>query len=226
MTSPAPVAYVSAKLCDVFPDGTSALVTRGILNLTHRTGHDAPEPVEPGVPVEIEIELEATSWIFEPGHRLRLSLAGTDWPNVWPPPFGGSLEIDRASVELTLPVLAGPPVAPAPELPPPPPRDSADDDEAGPPAVWRVDRDADETRAVTSYGSDYDGPFGARIAERYEGTVGVSLRDPAQAWARGSARYRIAWPETTVETEARLDRPLRRRGVPRRRRRRGRRSRR
>jgi uncharacterized protein len=204
VTSPAPVAYVSAKLCDVFPDGTSALVTRGILNLTHRTGHDAPEPVEPGVPIEVEIELEATSWIFEPGHRLRLSLAGTDWPNVWPPPFAGSLEIDRASVALALPMLAGEPVAPAPELPPPPPEDSTDDD-AGPPAVWRTERDAAETRAVTSYGSDYDGPLGARIAERYDGTVGVSPNDPAQAWAHGSARYRIAWPETAVETEARLD---------------------
>ena len=34
VTSSAPVAYLSAKLCDVFPDGTSSLVTRGMLNLT------------------------------------------------------------------------------------------------------------------------------------------------------------------------------------------------
>ena len=204
VTAAAPVAYLSAKLCDVFPDGTSALVTRGILNLAHRGAHDAPEPLEPGAPAEVEIELEATSWAFDPGHRVRLSLAGADWPNVWPPPHGGSLAVERGSVELTLPVLDGPPVAAAPGLPPPPPKDPGDDD-AGPPAVWRVERDADETRAVTSYGSDYDGSFGATIAERYEGTVGVSPRDPARAWARGSARYRIAWPDTTVETEARLD---------------------
>ena len=31
-----PVAFVSAKLCDVFPDGTSSLLSRGLLNLTHR----------------------------------------------------------------------------------------------------------------------------------------------------------------------------------------------
>ncbi len=42
VTSPVPVAYLSAKLCDVFPDGTSALAGRGLLNLTHRDGHDAP----------------------------------------------------------------------------------------------------------------------------------------------------------------------------------------
>ena len=108
VTSPVPVAYVSAKLCDVFPDGTSALACRGLLNLTHRGGHDAPVALEPGVPTEVEIELEATSWIFEPGHRVRLSLAGADWPNIWPPPSGAPLQVDRASVELVLPVLDGP----------------------------------------------------------------------------------------------------------------------
>ncbi len=204
VTSPHEVAYVSTKLCDVFPDGTSALVTRGILNLAHRDGHASPKALEPGVPVEVEIELEATSWIFEKGHRVRLSLAGADWPNVWPPPHGGSLEIERSSVELTLPVLEGRPAAPPPDLPPAPPKEP-DEDDAGPPAAWSVERDDGETRAVTSYGSDYEGSFGARIEERYEGTVGVSKDDPGQAWALGSARYRIAWPELTVETEARLD---------------------
>ena len=38
-----PVALVVVRLCDVFPDGTSALVTRGLLNLTHRA-----EPRESG----------------------------------------------------------------------------------------------------------------------------------------------------------------------------------
>ena len=76
VTSPVPVAYLSARLCDVFPDGTSALAGRGVLNLTHRDGHDAPLALEAGVPTPIEIELEATSWIFEPGHSVRLALAG------------------------------------------------------------------------------------------------------------------------------------------------------
>ncbi len=87
VTSPHAVAFLSARVCDVFPDGTSALVSRGVLNLTHRNGHDAPEPLEPGVATPVELELEATSWIFEPGHRVRLALAGSDWPNTWPPPL-------------------------------------------------------------------------------------------------------------------------------------------
>ena len=95
VTSPHPVAFLSARLCDVFPDGTSALVSRGVLNLTHRESHAAPKPLEPGAPTPIELELELTSWIFEPGHRVRLALAGSDWPNTWPPPQAGSLGVAR-----------------------------------------------------------------------------------------------------------------------------------
>ena len=46
--SSAPVAYLSAKLCDVHPDGTSQLVTRGLLNLTHRDSRGAPRAARAG----------------------------------------------------------------------------------------------------------------------------------------------------------------------------------
>ncbi len=208
VTSPVPVAYLSARLCDVFPDGTSALVSRGILNLAHRNGHAAPLALEPGVPTAVEVELEATSWIFEPGHRVRLSFAGSDWPNTWPPPAGGTLLVDRASVELRLPVLDGPSGLPTPELPPSAGKDAhAADDAGASPLVWRFEHDVigRETRAATGYGWSYGRQFGAQIVESYDGAVGVSTDDPARAWARGRAEYRIAWPETTVRTEARLD---------------------
>jgi hypothetical protein len=200
------VPFVSVRLCDVFPDGTSALAGRGVLNLTHRHGHDAPVPIEPGVPTSVEIELEATSWIFEPGHHVRLALSGADWPNTWPPPQGGTLEVERASVELELPVLEGGSPSPPPEFVPPPQTKAEEDDEGEqPPVVRRIERDPGETRVVTSYGSVYGAPFGARIEEHYDGEVGVSTRDPGDAWARATSRYRIAWPEAAVATEARLD---------------------
>ena len=71
VASSAPVAYLSAKLCDVHPDGTSQLVTRGLLNLTHRESREEPSPLEPGRAYDVSIELEVTSWVFEPGHRRR-----------------------------------------------------------------------------------------------------------------------------------------------------------
>jgi len=118
--SSAPVAFLSAKLCDVFPDGTSALVTRGLLNLTHRDSREHPSPLEPDRPYRISFELEVAGYIFEPGHRIRLDLAGTDWPNAWPPPEPVTLTVERAGSALVLPTLAGPPPIPErPSLPPP-----------------------------------------------------------------------------------------------------------
>ena len=206
VSSPHPVAFLSARLCDVFPDGASALVSRGVLNLTHRGGHTTPRPLEPGVPTPVELELESTSWIFEPGHRVRLALAGSDWPNTWPPPHGDALHVQRATVELELPVLEGPPVADPPVFQPPPVRDPEVVDESQPPVVRRIERDVvgRQTRVVTGYGSSYEGPLNARIHERYDGLVGVAASNPGRAWASARATYDIEWPEATVSTEAHL----------------------
>jgi predicted acyl esterase len=205
VTSQRPVAYLSAKLCDVFADGASTLVSRGVLNLTHRSDGRSPTPLEAGVPTRVEIELEATSWVFEPGHRVRLSLSGSDWPNVWPPPYAGPLNVERSSAELVLPVLVGSSPAPPPEFAKPQPAASSEPDADQPRVVRRIERDAEETRVVTAYGSSYDARFDARVEERYDGAVGVSATDPADAWARATATYRVAWPEATVATEARLE---------------------
>jgi predicted acyl esterase len=200
----APVAYLSAKLADVFPDGTSALVTRGLLNLAHRRSSVEPEPF--GGPADVDLELEATSWVFEPGHRIRLALAGADWPNIWPPPSAEPIRIDRGSVRLSLPhVRAGQarplrdPVGARHASPA-----AAEDDE---PVTWRIERDVlgRETRAVIGHGTAYEGELGAQVEERYDGTIGVSTEDPAHAWARATARYRIVWPEAEATAEARLD---------------------
>jgi uncharacterized protein len=198
--SAAPVAYLSAKLADVFPDGTSSLVTRGLLNLAHRRSSVEPEPF--AGPAEVEIELEATSWVFEPGHRIRLALAGADWPNIWPPRSAEPIRLDRGSLVLALPTVPHED-RPAPAFASPPPQKP----EPETPVTWRIERDVlgRETRAVIGHGTTYEGELGARVEERYDGTIGVSAEDPAQAWARATARYRIAWPEAEATAEARLD---------------------
>jgi len=196
----APVAYLSAKLCDVFPDGTSALVTRGLLNLAHRRSSTDPEPLDG--PADVELELEATSWVFEAGHRIRLSLAGADWPNIWPPPSAEPLVVDRSTLVLTLPVVP-PGGAGRPEFRPPPARE----DEEEPPATWAVERDVlgRETRARIAHGAAYDADHDARVEERYEGVIGVTPHDPARGTARATSEYRIAWPETECSARAELD---------------------
>jgi predicted acyl esterase len=210
IVSSVPVAFLSAKLCDVFPDGTSALVTRGLLNLAHRESSTSPEPLAPGTPNMVTLELEATSWAFEAGHRIRVSLAGADWPNVWPPPAAGTLGFDGQRLALSLPVIEGaPPVSAEPELSTSRGEDPHAAEPSGeqPAVVWRVERDvlARETRALISHGARYEGELGARVEESYEGEVGVSTKDPGEAWARATSRYVIRWPEADCATEARLD---------------------
>jgi predicted acyl esterase len=202
-----PVAYLSAKLCDVFPDGTSALVTRGLLNLTHRTSSTAPEPLECGVATEIRVELEATSWVFERGHRIRLALAGADWPNIWPPPSRATAGIE--SIALELPVVDGaPPVGDRPRFAAP--KGDAHTPETSdpqPPVEWQLVRDVlgRELRAEIAHGARYKAELDAHVSEDYEGAVGVSSDNPGNAWARAHTTYRIAWPEATCTTETHLE---------------------
>jgi uncharacterized protein len=200
-----PVAFLAAKLSQVLEDGTSAMVTRGVLNLTHRTSHTAPEPAPPGEPLQVRVELDATSWVFEPGAILRLAISGADWPNAWPPPQAGALTIDPASTALVLPRLVGPgPISDAPVFAPvvEPPSGEGSDDAEG---VWRIERDvyAGQTRVVVHQRfSQQEG--GAQVSATEGGTIRVDPEHPADAAVESATDYEIAWPEVTARAHARL----------------------
>jgi hypothetical protein len=81
------VAFFVPRLCDASQNGTSALVTKGILNATRRNSFEQPEALQPGKIYELDIQLDATSWIFEKGHKIRLAISGSDWPDIWPSPY-------------------------------------------------------------------------------------------------------------------------------------------
>jgi hypothetical protein len=127
-----------------------------------------------------------------------------------PPPAPGTLMVERDGSVLTLPALGGPGPGPPPSLPPPRPADSPGAD-PGPqvpnlPTRWRVVRDVlgRASEAEIDHGGRTELPDGAVLVERYRGTVGATER-PGLTWARGSANYRVEWPEATVATSARLD---------------------
>ena len=197
VTCDQPVAYLSVKLNDVWPDGTSALVSRGLLNLTHRV--EPPVPLVPGEPYEIEVEMEATSWVFPAGHSIRLSVAGNDWPNTWVPPQPVTVTIE--SVQMQLPVLppggAGVPQFTSIDSP-----DRPSPDEV----MWSVRHDvlSRVTTAQTKYGGTYVGRHDGRVTDSYRGEVGVPLSDPSSAWAGGTVRFEIEWPEAAIAVESRL----------------------
>jgi putative CocE/NonD family hydrolase len=70
----------TAKLVDVFPDGSARLLTDGILRARYRHSNVKLELLEPGVPVEITINAGVTSNVFRAGHRIRLEISSSNFP--------------------------------------------------------------------------------------------------------------------------------------------------
>ena len=81
-----PNALVVVRLCDVSPTGTSLLVSRGFLNLTHRDTHENPTPLQPGMFYQVTITMDVVGHRLPAGHRWRLSISPTYWPMAWPSP--------------------------------------------------------------------------------------------------------------------------------------------
>ena len=81
-----PAAFVVARLCDVWPDGSSTLIARGALNLCHHAGHDDPQALIPGQAVHARIAMKSTAYHVPAGHHLRLALSTAYWPWLWPSP--------------------------------------------------------------------------------------------------------------------------------------------
>jgi hypothetical protein len=104
----APVATAVVRLTDVAPDGTSAQVSAGILNLTHRRSHERPEPMVPGAVEEIRVALRPAGYRFAPGHRIRVSVASSAWPVIWPSPYPAEFALHHGPAtpsRLVLPVV-------------------------------------------------------------------------------------------------------------------------
>jgi putative CocE/NonD family hydrolase len=99
-----PAMNVTARLSDVAADGTATLITWGVLNLTHRRGHETPEPLVLGETFTATIRLNDIGRRIARGSRLRLSLATQHWPIVWPQPVRGELTVPAGASRLSLPI--------------------------------------------------------------------------------------------------------------------------
>jgi uncharacterized protein len=91
----------TAKLADVFPDGTSRALTDGILRARYRESKTRPTLLTPVQPVEITIEAGATSNVFRASHRIRLDISSSNFPRFDRNPntggvFGEDSELLRA----------------------------------------------------------------------------------------------------------------------------------
>jgi hypothetical protein len=72
---------IALKVLDVYPDGRAHNITEGIARAKYRNSYSAPELMRPGQVYKIDVELFPTSNWFEAGHRIRLEVASSDFPN-------------------------------------------------------------------------------------------------------------------------------------------------
>lgn len=70
-----------ARLIDVAPDGSNRDIASGMVRARFRAGLDKPKLLKPGEVVEYRIKLRPTSNEFQPGHRIRLDITSSDFPN-------------------------------------------------------------------------------------------------------------------------------------------------
>lgn len=105
LASDAPVANLCVRVSDVHPDGVATRITVGVLNLTHRTSHAAPEPLPVGGDVHVHITMDECAYAVPPGHRVRLSISTAYWPMIWPAPTRALLDVKLDDAELSLPLF-------------------------------------------------------------------------------------------------------------------------
>lgn len=99
-----PVALIAARLNDIARGGASTRVTYGLLNLTHRDGHDHPEPLKPGERYLVSVTMNDVAHVFPAGHKLRLAISTSYWPIAWPAPQPVTVSLFTGKSFLDLPV--------------------------------------------------------------------------------------------------------------------------
>jgi putative CocE/NonD family hydrolase len=195
LSSSAPVSYAVVRLTDVAPDGTSAQVTAGILNLTHRTSHEHPEALTPNEIYEVKIKMRATAYRFLPGHRIRLTISSTYWPLIFPSPYKSNNYLHRGgeySSRLILPVVNQPSL-PIPQFKTTPPEMIQMGESISDVPEWKIEEDVIAgSITVKSYGGDRSTlPDGTIVTTSERINMTAYHQDPAHAQFFNDINYHL-----------------------------------
>jgi uncharacterized protein len=194
------------RLCDVAPDGTVTLVTGGGRAGRRDPMRDAgslpggPMPALPAAEAgargdRLPLELHLTSWVFPPGHRIRLALSNAMWPMIWPTPrqATATVRLGRDGTRLALPVIpaadrAEPVFARAAgaELPP---GTRATGEMV--PVRWNLLRDDTGAASIWWRGASATQFGWGRVTDEEYVRYDVRDDDPARASAHGEARTEV-----------------------------------
>jgi uncharacterized protein len=80
VSSDCPDTDFFVSLMDVYPDGRSILVSRGMMRARYRKGLEKQVFMEPGEIYKITIPMDSTGVEFKIGHRIRLSITSSEFP--------------------------------------------------------------------------------------------------------------------------------------------------
>lgn len=180
-----PIANLAVRLCDGHPTGAALRVSYGVLNLTHRDGHETPSPLVVGQRYQVRVLLNDAGAVFPVGHKVRLALSTTYWPMIWPSPVKATLTIFGGTLDL--PVRPPQAIDALPLLP---------DPETALP----------EPTTVVRPGVVYMNRIGLELATESKSTFHVEEDDPLSAVAELSRTETISrdtW-RVGIETQTRL----------------------
>lgn len=70
----------TAKLVDVHPDGKAYNLADGIIRARYRNSFERAELMTPGLVYKFDISMRATSNLFRKGHRIRVEISSSNFP--------------------------------------------------------------------------------------------------------------------------------------------------
>ncbi len=78
--SSAPDTDFTAKLVDVYPDGRAINIAQGIIRARYRDSWSEPVFMKPGKVYRFEIDCWSSANCFLPGHRIRVEISSSNFP--------------------------------------------------------------------------------------------------------------------------------------------------
>jgi len=205
VSASAPLANWFVRLSDVAPDGTVTMITGAGQSGAQRDSAAHPTDLVPDKKYVIPIELHLTSWIFPPGHHIRLAISNALWPMIWPTPYAmtTSLYLGGAQASrLELPIIPVEPLVrphyPAVE-PAPPLEGISSTGDVWPPKDWTVTRDLmNGTTRVTWSGEDSGHYPWGNTKDTEQMTFIAQDSDPAVSSVHADASTTVALPGRTL----------------------------
>lgn len=193
---------VAARLLAVAPGGDAFLICRGSRNLVFPEDLSTPLPLRAGERHQVTFPLLAASARIPAGWRVRLSVAGADFPIVWPPGRRFRLTVDpaRSRLRLRLRPAGGREVtiSSAPALPVAPAVTELDE------VTWGVEHRDAGTTFRRSLARDEVQQGRLRYSNRQRWEVGVGTDGPASTFLVSNVELNLERADWKVGANGRV----------------------